>query len=221
MSLKSLTLNVNWMRRCVCSGVRAVSITQPQTDIYFEQNLLCFDKMSAQKQRVSINYKSHWSTMTLMQEEVKNAKGDIWDVLQWKQPQRKECVPLCVCVCKIRGMLQRFKVPITAECSSDGISGTRRAQMAPKSSESFWKGHTKYKRTIPTYSPTHTLLLTDSSGLFLRGLLVPHQSSESSTIIFFFQVGNREPYRNAFKMSSGGGPDSRCHWWDGGKGWIQ
>lgn len=65
------------MRRCVCSGVRAVSITQPQTDIYFEQNLLCFDKMSAQKQRVSINYKSHWSTMTLMQEEVKNAKGDI------------------------------------------------------------------------------------------------------------------------------------------------
>lgn len=124
--------------------------------------------------------------MTLMQEEVKNAKGDIWDVFQWKQQQRKECVPVYVrvCVTTIRGMLQRFKVAITAECSSNGISGTRRAQMAPKSSESLWKGHTKYRAT-PTYSPTHSLLLTDSSGWFLLGLLVPHQSSECSTIIFF------------------------------------
>lgn len=44
------------------------------------------------------------------------------------------CVCVSVCVTKIRGMLQRFKVPITAECSSNGISGTRRVQMVPKSS---------------------------------------------------------------------------------------
>lgn len=49
--------------------------------------------------------------------------------------QRSVCV--CVCSTEIRGMSHRFKVPITAECSSNGISGTRRAQMAPKSSESF------------------------------------------------------------------------------------
>lgn len=46
-----------------------------------------------------------------------------------------------VCVTKISGMSLRFKVPITAERGSSGISGTRRAQMAPKSSESFCKGH--------------------------------------------------------------------------------
>lgn len=48
-----------------------------------------------------------------------------------------------VCVTKISGMSQRFKVPITAERGSNGISATRRAQMAPKSSESFCKGHKK------------------------------------------------------------------------------
>lgn len=90
-----------------------------------------------------------------------------------------------VCVTKIRSMLQRFKVPITAEYSSNGISGTRRAQMAPKSSKPFWKGHTKYRRDPPTYSPDHSLLLTDSSGRIVLWLLVPHQSSECSTIILF------------------------------------
>lgn len=95
----------------------------------------------------------------------------------------KKGVCSCVCVTVIRGMLQRFKVPITAECSSNGISGTRRAQMAPKSSELFWKGHTKYRRA--TYSPTHSVLLTDSSGWILLWLLVPHQSSECPTIILF------------------------------------
>lgn len=46
-----------------------------------------------------------------------------------------------VCVTKIRAVSQRFKVPITAEHGSSGISATRRAQMAQKSSESFCKGH--------------------------------------------------------------------------------
>lgn len=46
-----------------------------------------------------------------------------------------------VCVTKISGMSLRFKVPITAERGSSGISATQRAQMAPKSSESFCKGH--------------------------------------------------------------------------------
>lgn len=50
-----------------------------------------------------------------------------------------------VCVTKISGVSQRFKVPITAERGSNGISATRRAQMAPKSSESFCKGHKKKK----------------------------------------------------------------------------
>ena len=106
---------------------------------------------------------------------------------QWEQ-QRKECAPVCVCVTKIRGTLQRFKVPITAECSSNGISNTRRAQMAPESFETSWKGHTKYRRATPTCSPTHSLLLTDSRGWFLLKLLAPHQSSERSTIILFKSI---------------------------------
>lgn len=115
------------------------------------------------------------------------------------------CMCVSVCACMIRGMLQRFKVPITAECSSNGISGTRRAQMAPKSSESLWKGRTKYRRA--TYSPTHSLLLTDSSGWFLARAFSP------SSILWMlhnhsFQVCNREQNRNAFKMSNAGRPDS-------------
>lgn len=39
--------------------------------------------------------------------------------------------------------------------------------------------------TPPTYSPNHSLLLTDSSGRIVLGLLVSHQSSECSTIILF------------------------------------
>lgn len=78
--------------------------------------------------------------MTLMPEQVKNAKGDVWCVFSENNNKGRSLflfVCMCVCETKIRGMLQRFKVPITAECSSNGISDTRRAQMAPKSFESF------------------------------------------------------------------------------------
>lgn len=126
---------------CVRSGTWAASsIVRWYITLFLPNCLILFWQRKQKKLWVSINYKSHYKTMTLMQEEVKNAKGDTWDVFQRRDPQRKECVP--VYVTEIRGMLQRFKVAITAECSSNGINGTRRAQMAPKSSESFWKGHT-------------------------------------------------------------------------------
>lgn len=101
---------------------------------------------------------------------------------------------MCVCVCVSKIMLHRFKVPITAECSSNGISGTRRAQMAPKSSEPFWKGHVKYRRATPSSSPAPSLLLTDSSGRIVLELLVPHQSSECFTIVLF-KCGTEMPLK--------------------------
>lgn len=65
-----------------------------------------------------------------------------------------------VCVTKISGMSLRFKVPITAERGSSGISATRRAQMAPKSSESFCKGHKNIQERaanppVSLYSPAN------------------------------------------------------------------
>lgn len=73
-----------------------------------------------------------------MKESVKMQK-EIYEMYSSGNTHKQRSVCMCVCMrsTKIRGMLHRFKVPITAECSSDGISGTRRAQMAPKSSESF------------------------------------------------------------------------------------
>lgn len=113
--------------------------------------------------------------------------------------ERSVFFDMWLCVTKLSGMLQSLKVPITAEHSSNGISGTQGAQMAPKSSEVFCKGHKKVQP--PT---TYSMLITDSSGWFLPGLLVPHQPSESSTIIFFMKEWERkrEQKRKPFKMSN-------------------
>ena len=78
-------------------------------------------------QRQSIADLSHTHTATLMREEVEDdvcAHGNKRTVVQ--RVGRPE----------ISGTSQRFKLPITAECSSNGIIGTRRVQMAPNSSES-------------------------------------------------------------------------------------
>lgn len=125
-----------------------------------------------------------------------------------------------VCVTKIRSMLQRFKVPITAEYSSNGISGTRRAQMAPKSSEPFWKGHTKYRR-----DPPHLLTQPFTAANRFLGQDCARAFSLSSILWMLhnhsFQVRNRGRNRNAFKMSNDNRPELQCHWWYRGEGWIQ
>lgn len=75
------------------------------------------------------------------------------------------------------------------------------------------RGH-RWHQNPPSYSvkvtkkvqppPTYSMLMTDSSGWFLPKLLVPHQSSESSTIIFFMKEWERkkEQKRKPFKMSN-------------------
>lgn len=73
-----------------------------------------------------------------------------------------------VCVTKISGTSQRFKVPITAERGSNGISATRRAQMAPKSSESFCKGHKK--NTVESCNPFLTQPPISAANRFLGPL---------------------------------------------------
>lgn len=55
---------------------------------------------------------------------------------------------MCVC-CHVA----KLKITITAEHRSNGISGAQRAQMAPKSSESFWKGHKNTSAAPPPVLP--------------------------------------------------------------------
>lgn len=67
--------------------------------------------MSTEKQRVSMNYKSHYNTMTLMQ-EVKQKCKETYMRRVPVETATKKGVCLCVyecCVTKIRGMLQKLK----------------------------------------------------------------------------------------------------------------
>lgn len=123
------------------------------------------------------------------------------------------CVPeetatkkgVCLCVYECVWLRSRACCKsLSTECSCNGISCTRRAQMTPKSSESFWKGHTQIQES-------HLLTHLSTAAYRFLGLVSARAFSLSSILWMLhnhsFQVCNREQNRNAFKMSNGSRSD--------------
>lgn len=132
-------------------------------------------------------HKWHWNT---------DAKNES----EWKQLQRKMCSLICDCVWQNSvACCKALRYPLLLSIAAMGL-------VVPR-------GH-RWHQNPPSYSvkvtkkvqppPTDSMLITDSSGWFLPGLLVPHQYSESSTIIFFMKEWERkrEQKRKPFKMSN-------------------
>lgn len=118
---------------------------------------------------------------------------------------------MCVCV---YWNVAKLKIPITAEHRSNGISGTQRAQMAPKSLESFWKGHKNGRVPPPPvlihpFTACYTLPRPGAARAFSPSSILwklPYH--------FSFYVHNRERKRNVFEMSTSLTGSSLMKFWE-------
>lgn len=103
-------------------------------------------------------------------------------------------------VCVFVAMLQSLRYPLLLSTGAMGLvvpRGRRWHQNPQSHSEKV----TKIQASHPhLYSPTHSPLVTHSSGWALPGLLVPHQFPQSFAVMFY--VHERERKRNAFEMSN-------------------